>query len=89
MNDDGNDGNGWAGYHQPREYVPSDDLGSFRPETVDVAEAGGRTVALFGGRSDDRLPLRALDLETGVLLPDRAGLHGLCRPRAAGGGAGR
>ncbi|GAA1639861.1 WD40 repeat domain-containing protein [Actinoplanes couchii] len=71
---------GWIRYYdQRREFVPGAHLGDFEPETVMVADG---TVVLFGGRSDDRLPLRALDLETGVPLPDRAGLHGRRPPRA-------
>ncbi|GLY02956.1 WD40 repeat domain-containing protein [Actinoplanes sp. NBRC 101535] len=73
------DENGWVQYYdQERERVPADHLGGFEPESILV----DGTVVLFGGRCDDRLPLRAFDRDSGMSLPDRAGLHGDRPPRA-------
>jgi WD40 repeat protein len=72
----------WVERNGPRERILSADLGDFTPKTVTVAEADGRTLLILGGESDDRLPIRTVDLETGTPLPDRALVHGHRSPDA-------
>ncbi|WP_305788734.1 WD40 repeat domain-containing protein [Symbioplanes lichenis] len=63
-------------------------LGTLRPETIRTASANGRELLVFAGVDDEALPVRFVELDSGVLLPDRSLLHS-AELAALGPGAGR
>ncbi|MFG1605361.1 WD40 repeat domain-containing protein [Actinoplanes sp. NPDC049265] len=74
---------GWVASPQAPHQFSGEGLGAdFETERIEFAEIDGRPVVVFAGRSASDVPLRVLDLETGVRRPDRSLLHGWAVPSA-------
>ncbi|WP_306209094.1 WD40 repeat domain-containing protein [Actinoplanes sp. RD1] len=73
---------------QPPHLVLTSGLGTLRPEAIRPTTANGRELLIVTGADDESLPVRVLELDSGVPLPDRSLLHS-AELAALGPGVGR